>query len=115
MRRRFVRQQEAPAAREQFSIAVTGLGRDAGTTLVSTSLAIFYAEKGESVTFTECCVPGRSCSLLCDAVAMVMTYVVIKSIFSSLRGVAVGWNKLKRLGSVKHSRNIRRHHKRADY
>ncbi len=32
-----------------------------------------------------------------------MTYVVIKSIFSSLRGVAVGWNKLKRLGSVKHS------------
>ena len=32
-----------------------------------------------------------------------MTYVVIKSIFSSIRGVAVGWNKLKRLGSVKHS------------
>ncbi len=32
-----------------------------------------------------------------------MTYVVIKSIFSSIRGVAVGWNKLKRMGSVKHS------------
>ncbi len=32
-----------------------------------------------------------------------MTYVVIKSICSSLRGVAVGWNKLKRMGSVKHS------------
>lgn len=70
MRRRFVRQQESPAEREQLSIAVTGLGRDAGTTLVSTSLAIFYAEKGKSVTFTECCVPGRSCSFLYDAVAM---------------------------------------------
>ncbi|MGG5796247.1 glycosyltransferase [Bacillus cereus] len=32
-----------------------------------------------------------------------MTYVVIKSVFSSIRGVAVGWNKLKRMGSVKHS------------
>ncbi|MED2204576.1 glycosyl transferase family 2, partial [Bacillus thuringiensis] len=32
-----------------------------------------------------------------------ITYVVIKSIFSSIRGVAVGWNKLKRMGSVKHS------------
>ncbi|QUG86973.1 glycosyltransferase [Bacillus nitratireducens] len=32
-----------------------------------------------------------------------MTYVVIKSIFSSIRGVAVGWNKLKRMGSVEHS------------
>ncbi|WP_144561251.1 glycosyltransferase [Bacillus mycoides] len=32
-----------------------------------------------------------------------MTYVVIKSVFSSIRGVAVGWNKLKRIGSVKHS------------
>ncbi|WP_459500664.1 glycosyltransferase [Bacillus sp. C1] len=32
-----------------------------------------------------------------------MTYVVIKSVFSSIRGVAVGWNKLKRKGSVKHS------------
>ena len=44
-----------------------------------------------------------------------MTYVVIKSIFSSLRGVAVGWNKLKRLGSVKHSTEHKEHHKRADY
>ena len=44
-----------------------------------------------------------------------MTYVVIKSIFSSLRGVAVGWNKLKRLGVLNIPRNIRRHHKRADY
>ncbi|MFD3445555.1 glycosyltransferase [Microbacteriaceae bacterium 4G12] len=32
-----------------------------------------------------------------------MTYVVIKSVFSSIRGVAVGWNKLKRMGSVEHS------------
>ncbi|WP_028403174.1 glycosyltransferase [Ectobacillus panaciterrae] len=32
-----------------------------------------------------------------------MTYVVIKSIFSSIRGIAVGWNKLKRMGSVEQS------------
>lgn len=31
-----------------------------------------------------------------------MTYVVIKSVFSSILGVAVGWNKLKRMGSVEH-------------
>ncbi|MDR7002096.1 polysaccharide deacetylase family protein [Neobacillus niacini] len=29
-----------------------------------------------------------------------MTYVVIKSIFSAIKGVTVGWNKLKRNGSV---------------
>jgi peptidoglycan-N-acetylglucosamine deacetylase len=32
-----------------------------------------------------------------------MTYVVIKSIFSSIRGVTVGWNKLKRTGNVEQS------------
>jgi peptidoglycan-N-acetylglucosamine deacetylase len=32
-----------------------------------------------------------------------MTYVVIKSIFSSIRGVSVGWNKLKRTGNVEQS------------
>ena len=29
-----------------------------------------------------------------------MTYVVIKSIFSAIKGVTVGWNKLKRNGNV---------------
>jgi hypothetical protein len=29
-----------------------------------------------------------------------MTYVVIKSILSALKGVTVGWNKLKRKGNV---------------
>ncbi len=29
-----------------------------------------------------------------------MTYVVVKSIFSAIKGVTVGWNKLKRKGSV---------------
>jgi hypothetical protein len=29
-----------------------------------------------------------------------MTYVVIKSIFSAIKGVAVGWGKLKRKGNV---------------
>ena len=29
-----------------------------------------------------------------------MTYVVIKSIFSAIKGVTVGWNKLKRKGNV---------------
>ncbi|MGG2066117.1 glycosyltransferase [Bacillus sp. S14(2024)] len=32
-----------------------------------------------------------------------MTYVVIKSILSSIRGIAVGWNKLRRMGSVEQS------------
>ncbi|OIK15785.1 transposase [Bacillus sp. MUM 116] len=36
----------------------------------------------------------------------IMTYVVIKSIFSALRGVAVGWNKLKRNGNVTQESNI---------
>jgi len=30
-----------------------------------------------------------------------MTYVVLKSIFSALKGIHVGWNKLKRLGNAK--------------
>ncbi len=32
---------------------------------------------------------------------LIMTYVVIKSIFSALMGITVGWNKLKRKGDVK--------------
>ncbi|WP_427392385.1 glycosyltransferase [Geobacillus icigianus] len=33
----------------------------------------------------------------------IMTYVVIKSILSAIQGVEVGWNKLKRFGSVERS------------
>ena len=32
---------------------------------------------------------------------LLMTYIVLKSIFSALKGIQVGWNKLKRVGSVK--------------
>ncbi|UQD53732.1 glycosyl transferase family 2 [Bacillus methanolicus] len=32
-----------------------------------------------------------------------MTYVVIKSVFSTIQGIEVGWNKLKRIGSVEQS------------
>ncbi|MED4460705.1 glycosyltransferase [Metabacillus fastidiosus] len=35
-----------------------------------------------------------------------MTYVVIKSIFSAIKGVAVGWNKLKRKGNVTQETSI---------
>jgi peptidoglycan-N-acetylglucosamine deacetylase len=30
-----------------------------------------------------------------------MTYVVVKSIFSAIMGITVGWNKLQRKGNVK--------------
>lgn len=35
-----------------------------------------------------------------------MTYVVIKSIFSAIKGVTVGWNKLKRKGNVTQETSI---------
>ena len=70
MQRRFFRQPETPAAEEQLHIAVTGTGRDAGATLIASSLAIFYAEKGNSVTYTECCVPDRLDGFLYEAAAM---------------------------------------------
>lgn len=35
-----------------------------------------------------------------------MTYVVIKSLFSALKGVTVGWNKLKRKGNVTQETSI---------
>ncbi|CRK80795.1 DUF2062 domain-containing protein [Neobacillus massiliamazoniensis] len=35
-----------------------------------------------------------------------MTYVVIKSIFSAMKGVTVGWNKLKRKGNVTQETSI---------
>lgn len=35
-----------------------------------------------------------------------MTYVVVKSIFSAIKGVAVGWNKLKRKGNVTQDNSI---------
>ena len=35
-----------------------------------------------------------------------MTYVVIKSILSAIKGVAVGWNKLKRKGNVTQETSI---------
>jgi len=37
------------------------------------------------------------------AYRQLMTYVVIKSILSAIQGIEVGWNKLKRLGSVAQS------------
>nr|WP_254178475.1 polysaccharide deacetylase family protein [Cytobacillus oceanisediminis] len=35
-----------------------------------------------------------------------MTYVVVKSIFSAIKGVTVGWNKLKRKGNVTQDNSI---------
>jgi hypothetical protein len=35
-----------------------------------------------------------------------MTYVVIKSLFSALKGITVGWNKLKRKGNVTQKTSI---------
>lgn len=54
----------------QLNIAVTGLGRGVGTTLVASSLACFFAEKGNSVTFVQCDDPEEGSGLLFDAAAM---------------------------------------------
>lgn len=55
---------------EQLNIGVTGLGQCVGTTFVASSLALYFADKGKSVTFTQCLTPNRCRSLLFDAVAM---------------------------------------------
>lgn len=54
----------------KINIAVTGLGRSVGTTLVSSSLAFFFGEKGYTVSFTECGEPRHANSLLYDSVSM---------------------------------------------
>lgn len=55
---------------QQMNIGVTGLGRNVGTTIVASSLAFFFAEKGNSVTFCQCLTPSTCDRLFYDAVAM---------------------------------------------
>ncbi len=55
---------------DKVNIAVTGLGQNVGTTFVASSLAFYFAEKGNNLTFTQCLTPSRSNGLLYDAVAM---------------------------------------------
>lgn len=55
---------------EQLNIGVTGLGRSVGTTFVASSLAFYFAEKGNSVTFCQCLTPSAGHKLLYDSVAM---------------------------------------------
>lgn len=54
----------------QQNIAVTGLGQCVGTTFVASSLAFFFKEKVNSVTFCQCSQPSRARRLLYDEVAM---------------------------------------------
>ena len=49
---------------------MTGLGRSVGTTLVSSSLAFFFEEKGCDVSFTECREPAYAENLFYDSVSM---------------------------------------------
>lgn len=55
---------------QQLNIGVTGLGRNVGTTVVASSLAFFFADKGNSVTFLQCLTPSTCDRLFYDAVAM---------------------------------------------
>lgn len=55
---------------QQFNIGVTGLGRSAGTTFVSSSLAFYFASMGKSLTFCQCLNPAEGGALLYDSVAM---------------------------------------------
>lgn len=77
MNRLFVRkrtdrrtQKQGADVLEQRNIAVTGLGQCVGTTFVASSLAFFFREKGNSVTFCQCAQPWRCSRLFYDAVAM---------------------------------------------
>lgn len=55
MKRLFVREQaQAAYAPRCIRIGVTGLGRGAGATLIASSLALFFAEQGRAVSYTEC-------------------------------------------------------------
>lgn len=64
-----------------------------------TSLYAFRLEK-------ESPKPLRSLFLQRILYKQLMTYVVIKSIFSAIKGVTVGWNKLKRKGNVTQETSI---------
>lgn len=69
MNRTFIRrvQQSAGCGREnpeQVNIGVTGLGRSVGTTFVATSLAFYFAEKGNCVTYCQCLTPSEADKLL---------------------------------------------------
>lgn len=76
MNRLFIRESQGRMASEmgnpidKVNIAVTGLGQNVGTTFVASSLAFYFAEKGNNLTFTQCLTPSRSNALLYDAVAM---------------------------------------------
>lgn len=76
MNRTFIRgQQDMVEARgrknpEQLNIGVTGLGRSVGTTFVASSLAFYFADKVNSVTFSQCLTPSRCNQLLYDTAAM---------------------------------------------
>ncbi len=77
MKRLFIRRKDTMSretiynlSKTKQDIAVTGLGREVGTTMISTSLAFFFAEKGNYLTFTQCAEPCRANALIYDAVSM---------------------------------------------
>ncbi len=76
MNRLFIRESQGRLTTEvgnpidQVNIAVTGLGQNVGTTFVASSLAFYFAEKGNKLTFTQCLTPSRCNTLLYDAAAM---------------------------------------------
>ena len=84
-------------ATEQRNIGVAGLSQCSGTTVIASSLALFFAESGKSVTFTECGEPSGHRGLLYDAVSMEQRFVGRR--FTDFYG------ELRKGGTVRHRRN----------
>lgn len=72
MQRLFIRgkDQQKRRADGKLNIGVTGLSQSVGATLIASSLAFFFAEKGDVSTYIDCNDPARVKNLLYDSVAM---------------------------------------------
>ena len=71
MDRLFIRENHEKAKEpRQINIGITGLGRSVGTTLAASSLALYLAEAGYSVTFTQCGDTEKTNGLLFVAAAI---------------------------------------------
>lgn len=74
MNRIFIRQFADMAKQKndsyQLNIAVTGLSQSAGATTIAGTLAFYFAQKGKSVTFSQCLNTAAPARIFFDEVAM---------------------------------------------
>lgn len=74
MNRIFIRQFADMAKQEndkhQLNIGVTGLSQSAGATTIASTLAFYFAQKGKSVTFSQCLNTAAPARIFFDEVAM---------------------------------------------